>query len=157
MSPHLLIVDDEPQVVFFLHQVLKSTRPDCVVSTALTGQQALQIAQSQKLDLMIIDYQLKDMDGLTLMATLGEVAERPSAIMITAGPLPAMAGEVESGVLYYIQKPFSMAQLTTAVNEVLDTKGSASSAAKKGTAERDGHPRESIRGNQAEVDVARRG
>ncbi len=156
MPPHLLIVDDEPQVVFFLHQVLKSTRPDCVVSTALTGQQALQIAQREELDLMIIDYRLKDMDGLTLIAILGELAEQPSAIMITAGPLPAMGGEAEPSVLRYIQKPFSIAQLTAVVNEMLEIEGSVSVAADEGTTDRGSHPRKSVRGKQAEVNVARR-
>lgn len=146
MPPHLLIVDDEPQVVFFLHQVLKSTRPDYVVSTAQTGDQALQIAQREKLDLIIIDYQLKDVDGLTLIAMLEGLNQQPPVIMITAGPPPTMAGEANSNVLRCIQKPFSIAQLVTVISEMLDTGDPTSGSGDGRIVGRGNPPQEPFRG-----------
>lgn len=119
MPPHILIVDDEPQVAFFLHQALKSMKPDYVVSTVQTGAEALQLARREPLDLMIIDYRLKDMDGLSLAAALERLGCAPPVIMITAGPPPESGSHMDVEQLCWIQKPFSIAQLGFAIDEFL--------------------------------------
>ncbi len=126
MPPHILIVDDEPWVAFFLYQVLKSTKPDYVVSTAQSAAQALELAEGKEPDLMIIDYRLKDMDGLALVATLKRLGSTAPVIMITAGPPPVTVSATDSEILHCIQKPFSTAQLITVIGEALETGDSTS-------------------------------
>lgn len=115
MPPHILIVDDEPQVGFFLHQSLRSMNPEYVVSTAQTGAEALRLAQQELFGLVITDYRLKDMDGLALVAALRQLERSPPVIMITAGPPP----EVDPDIIRCIQKPFSTAQLAAVIDEIL--------------------------------------
>ena len=121
MPSHILIVDDEPQVAFFLGKAVKSTAPEYVVFTSQTGAEALQVARRRKIDLMIIDYRLTDMDGLELTARVRRLNHKPLVIMITAGPLPASGSESDSGIVCCIQKPFSVTQLMAVISEVLHT------------------------------------
>ena len=126
MSPHILIVDDEPSVAFFLHHALLSMQPDYVVSTACTGEEALRLTQDESPDVIITDYRLKDMDGLLLAAAVKRLGREIPVIMITAGPAPASDSITTSDILYCIQKPFSTSHLIGVIGEVL-AKGGATS------------------------------
>ncbi len=119
MAPCILIVDDEPRVAFLLQQALRMMRPECVVLIARSGAEALALAGDRGLDAAIVDYRLKEMDGLTLVARLRQRHPKLQVVMITAGTVPDADGAYGEEDFHWIQKPFSIARLISLLDEVL--------------------------------------
>lgn len=66
LIPRILIVDDEPEFRRFAKDALNSFN----VVEATSGQQALKIVQEERLDLIIADIRMPEMDGCTLLTNL---------------------------------------------------------------------------------------
>ena len=116
----ILVADDETHI---LHVVsLKLRNAGYTVLTARDGQEALEMAQSEKPDLIITDYHMPMLSGLELCRRLKQdpaTSEIP-AIMLTARGYQLDPSDTEqSGILRMLSKPFSPRQLLTTVNEVL--------------------------------------
>lgn len=63
-SPSILIVDDEPEMCWILEQVLKQSGYNCL--KALSGQEAMSLAEKTDFRLVFLDAKLPDVDGLEL-------------------------------------------------------------------------------------------
>jgi CheY-like chemotaxis protein len=116
----ILVADDESHI---LHVVsLKLRNAGFAVVTAGDGQEALELAQQEKPDLIITDYHMPQLSGLELCKLLKQdpaTAGIP-AIMLTARGYHLEAEVTEqSGILRMLSKPFSPRHLLATVNEVL--------------------------------------
>jgi CheY-like chemotaxis protein len=119
MQPSVLLVDDEPLILTVLRAMLKR---DYAVSTAQSGEQALQMAASSPPRLIVLDVTMPDMDGY-------EVCRRLKASAITASIpvifLTALDGEDEKalgrqlGAVGYLSKPVKRDQVLNCLREVL--------------------------------------
>ncbi len=120
MSKTILLVDDEPHVL----EVLKVTLEDLGFSLleAEDGPRALQIAQEQKPDLVILDVMLPSLSGLEVCKALHEArdTEKIPVILLTArsGEEDERAG-YEAGADRYLTKPFSPLTLQSEVIRLL--------------------------------------
>jgi DNA-binding response OmpR family regulator len=108
----VLVVDDEPQVVWVLELALGSEGYD--VSTARNGVEAMAQISATHPELMVLDVMMPRMDGWSVMRELAKlpVHERPRVVMVTAlasGRDRATATEL--GVDAYVAKPFDMDEL----------------------------------------------
>jgi CheY-like chemotaxis protein len=116
----ILVADDESHI---LHVVsLKLRNAGYHVLTARDGQEALEMAQSEKPDLIITDYHMPMLSGLELCRRLKQdpATSAIPAIMLTARGYQLDPSDTEhSGILRMLSKPFSPRQLLTTVNEVL--------------------------------------
>lgn len=117
----ILVADDETHI---LHVVsLKLRNAGFHVLTARDGQEALEMAQADRPDLIITDYHMPQLSGLELCQRLKQdptTAGIP-AIMLTARGYHLEPSDTEqSGILRMLSKPFSPRQLLTTVNEVLE-------------------------------------
>src|ERR1700675_1077435 len=116
----ILVADDETHI---LHVVsLKLRNAGFNVITAQDGQEALELAQQEKPDLLITDYHMPQLSGLELCQKLKQdpATARIPAIMLTArGYQLEQKDTEESGILRLLSKPFSPRHLLTTVNEVL--------------------------------------
>jgi DNA-binding response OmpR family regulator len=108
----ILVVDDEPQVVWVLQLALDAEGYE--VLTARNGVEALaQVSQGHP-ELMVLDVMMPRMDGWSVMRELSKLPaeERPRVVMVTAlasGRDRATAAEL--GVDAYVPKPFDMDHL----------------------------------------------
>lgn len=106
MSRTILVVDDN-EVNLKLAREILITRGYDVVS-ARRGEQAIEMAQLHRLDLMLLDMQLPDIDGLEVLRRLRSMPETQS-LPIVAMTAQAMAGARErflaAGCDGYIAKP----------------------------------------------------
>jgi CheY-like chemotaxis protein len=122
----ILVADDETHI---LHVVsLKLRNAGYVVITARDGQEALEMAQQEKPDLIITDYHMPHLSGLELCQRLKQdpVTCGIPAIMLTARGYQLDPADTEqSGILRMLSKPFSPRQLLTTVNEVLERAAAA--------------------------------
>jgi CheY-like chemotaxis protein len=120
-SKKILVADDETHI---LHVVsLKLRNAGFHVLTARDGQEALEIAQQERPDLLITDYHMPQLSGLELCQRLKQDprTNRIPAIMLTARGYHLEPRDTEqSGILRMLSKPFSPRQLLSTVNEVLN-------------------------------------
>jgi len=122
----ILVADDETHI---LHVVsLKLRNAGYIVITARDGQEALEMAQQEKPDLVITDYHMPHLSGLELCQRLKQdpATSAIPAIMLTARGYQLDPADTEqSGILRMLSKPFSPRQLLTTVNEVLERAAAA--------------------------------
>jgi len=108
----VLVVDDEPQVVWVLELALGSEGYD--VSTARNGVEAMAQISANHPELMVLDVMMPRMDGWSVMRELAKLPaeERPRVVMVTAlASGRDRATAMELGVDAYVPKPFDMDEL----------------------------------------------
>ena len=107
MAYHLLIVDDETDVLFVLEDLFTSRGYE--VTKAPNGPKALEILKSMVPDLVIADYQMPEMNGVEFLKQVQEKYPEAMRILLTAhGDLKvAMAAINEADVYKFITKPWN--------------------------------------------------
>jgi CheY-like chemotaxis protein len=118
----ILIVDDEPNVRRLLRTILSS---NFNVVEAEDGKQAIEIANSQKPDVILMDMMMPKMDGLTACHL---IKNNPATKMIPVIMVSAIDFELniklskQMGAAGYITKPFSSQDLINAIDKVLENR-----------------------------------
>ena len=111
-GPSVLVVDDEPQVVWVLQFSLESEGYETY--TAKNGVEALDQIAAHHPQLMVLDVMMPQMDGWTVLERLLELPreERPRVVMVTAlASLRDRAKAAELGADAYVPKPFDVDEL----------------------------------------------
>lgn len=120
--PRLLVVDDQPINIQALY---RSFAADHQVFMATSGQQALQVAAQQRPDLILLDLELPDMDGLAVCQALKgqEVTRDIPVIFVTAhGNDEVETRGLEAGAVDFIHKPINPAVVRARVRTQLTLK-----------------------------------
>lgn len=113
----VLVVDDEPKIVEIVTAYLQ--KAGYMVESTDSGTQALEMAQSHDVDLVVLDLMLPDMNGLEVAQLLRETRHVP-IIMLTARSSEAdVIKGLRTGADDYIIKPFSPRILVARVESVL--------------------------------------
>ena len=114
LRQRLLIVDDDPNIVAGLAALLSD---EWDVKTALTGREARGIFADFSPDVVLLDMQLPDTDGVELLHDLKMYSEAVSVIMMSGvGTIDRVVESMKLGAETFLQKPFddSTLQLTLA-------------------------------------------
>lgn len=80
MNPRLLFVDDEPRILDSLRNLLRKHRKRWDMSFVLGGEEAMQLLEREKFDVVVSDMRMPKMDGARVLATSRE--RQPEAIRI---------------------------------------------------------------------------
>lgn len=113
----ILVVDDEETLTDLLSTGL--TYEGYQVSIAADGSSALAIAQRERPHIVILDWMLPHVDGLTVCRKLREQSD-VSILMLTArGELDDRVVGLESGADDYLVKPFKFKELLARVHAML--------------------------------------
>jgi two-component system alkaline phosphatase synthesis response regulator PhoP len=117
MDAHILIVDDEPQLVRVLASYLEQS--GFKVFTAFRGDEALQVFQAHHPDLVVLDLSLPGMDGLDVAREIRRQGQTP-ILMLTARVEESdrLVG-LELGADDYVTKPFSPREVVARVRAIL--------------------------------------
>jgi two-component system chemotaxis response regulator CheY len=107
----VLIADDDRRIAVIVKEVLESLGFS-IIHVARDGTQALQILQSQKIDMVITDWQMEPMDGINLVKYLRTSQDSPNRfipIIMLTGNADRSQVEVarDVGVTEFVVKPFS--------------------------------------------------
>ncbi len=137
---HILIVDDEEAVCWALQRALAAEGHS--VATAVSAEQAFQLAAKRKPDAILLDVRLPGMDGLTALGRLRELSGDAPVVVVTAfGNLSTAVRAVENGAFDYLTKPFDLGQALDAVGRALQRRPPSEPAAPP---EGDGPPEEFV-------------
>jgi DNA-binding NtrC family response regulator len=106
----LLLVDDE---VGYLEVLSKRFRKrDLAVTTANTGQQAIQLLRRNEFDVAVVDLKMTDMDGIDVLKIFKKMDPDLSVIILTGhGSEQAAREGIEKGAFDYLIKPCDLENL----------------------------------------------
>lgn len=111
----LLIIDDEVPVLHALRRLLQRHFKPQQLSVEICADplQALQRLQQERFDVLISDYRMPQLDGVTLLARAKELDPRAVRMMLSAAAdfATLVAAVNRAGVFRYIPKPWSEPQL----------------------------------------------
>ena len=122
----ILIVDDEENI----REVIKeySTLEGYEVKEADSGVKALELLNSEKFDLMILDIMMPIMDGFTLLNSIPKEKRIPTIILSARDDEIDKLEGFDRGIDDYLCKPFSPRELMARVKAILKrTKGDVDS------------------------------
>src|SRR3712207_1794574 len=117
--PKLLVVDDEPNVLYSLKKRLGNTALEVI--TARTAKQGISLARQEQPDVVILDIRLPDMSGLDVFDHIHALAPRLPVILITAYATTETAIEaMKRGAYEYLVKPVDFNQLHGVVSKAIE-------------------------------------
>jgi two-component system chemotaxis response regulator CheY len=130
MPARILIVDDS-SVMHAYHRQVLSALPDCRLSFARHGKEALaKIEAEGGPDVIVLDINMPVMDGLEFLSRLRVLSiPRPSVIIVsTEGKEDDLQRGLAAGADGYVRKPFKPKELQDLVRRFLGTPGAADAA-----------------------------
>jgi two-component system KDP operon response regulator KdpE len=116
-NPHILVIDDEPQILRALRTILSAHKYR--VSVAQTGEEGLALAAVEHPDIIILDLGLPDMDGITVCAHLREWTETPIIILSVRDQEQDKVKALDKGADDYLVKPFGIEELLARIRVAL--------------------------------------
>jgi DNA-binding response OmpR family regulator len=109
----ILVVDDEPKIVKLVRDYLE--RAGFAVRTAYDGRAALDLAHTEKPDLIVLDLGLPKLDGLDVTRELRKSSGAPIIMLTARAEETDRVTGLELGADDYITKPFSPKELVARV------------------------------------------
>ena len=117
----ILLVEDDMMLNEMISEYLTSTGH--VIISAKNGLESLEILDSQKFDLLILDISLPDVDGFTILEKLHEQKRMVPTIYISALiDIEDISRAFDLGCFDYLKKPFHLKELTLRINKILKTR-----------------------------------
>jgi CheY-like chemotaxis protein len=117
---NVLVVDDEKNLTLAMRRLLSAE--GYVTDTAGSGVLALEAVKEKEFDIIFLDVNMPDMNGLETFKKLRKVTPKSAVIMITGygKTLKALVEEAqELGVRTVINKPFKISEITAAIREAI--------------------------------------
>jgi DNA-binding response OmpR family regulator len=115
----ILVVDDELLARQLFADVLREA--GYVTHQAENGEQALEIAQQETIDVVLLDIMMPGMSGLEVLAKLGELTPDSPVIIVTANPTSDNAiTALRLGAFDFIVKGFKNEVMLTTVARAMD-------------------------------------
>lgn len=120
-TPNILIVDDEPRMCTSLKSLLSDQNYN--VFTAKSGQEALDFLPRERLDIVILDIVMPELDGYKVMDQIKRQSPETMVILMTGYASVGSALEALKGGAYdYLRKPFENGELLKTVGNALSQK-----------------------------------
>ncbi len=118
MREKILVVDDERVILQLTSMILRNKGFEVV--TAESGSQGLELLEQESLPLVLLDYMMPVMDGMTALKKIRERFPRTYVIMFTGKGSEEIAVELmKAGASDYILKPFNNQDLIERIENVL--------------------------------------
>src|SRR3954453_6384623 len=117
--PTLLVVDDEPSILYFFRQAF--TEPEVTLHTASSAAEGIEAVTRDRPDVVILDINLPDASGLETFRRIHEIDPKVPVIFITGHGTMATAIEaMRLGAYEYLLKPPELDQLSDLVERAFE-------------------------------------
>lgn len=117
VSPHILAVDDDPEIREVIAVYLRDN--DMRVTGAATGTEMSRVLEEHAIDLVLLDLRLQNEDGMQLARKLREESTIPIVILTGRQDEADRVMGLELAADDYITKPFSCRELLARIRAVL--------------------------------------
>lgn len=120
MSRRVLLIEDEPNILEAIRFLL--TREGWQVETHSDGTDAVEVVCASRPDLVILDMMLPGKSGMDILRDLRDIddlAEMPVLMLTARGQSRDRDMAEKAGVSRFMTKPFSNAEVLTAVRDLL--------------------------------------
>jgi two-component system, OmpR family, KDP operon response regulator KdpE len=138
-QPHVLVIDDEPQILRAVRTIL--TAKHFRVSVAARGEEGLTLAAAEQPDLIILDLTLPDLDGIEVCRRLREWTQVPIIVLSVRDTERDKVAALDHGADDYLTKPFGieelLARIRVALRHSAQTKASGPAVVRSGSLEID--------------------
>lgn len=115
---NILVIDDEKMICDLMSRVIM--RMGHTVQQATTLEEGISAAQKEVFEVIFLDVQLPDGNGLSKMPFIEKLPSKPEVIVITGFANPeGIEKAIKSNVWDYIQKPLSFEAITQSVHRAL--------------------------------------
>lgn len=124
MLPLLLLIDDNEEILDFVERILQHKY---AILKALDGQQALQLLETEAVQLIVSDVMMPGMDGFELCKTIKsnfEYSHIPVILLTAKNTIQSKVQGLELGADAYIEKPFSKEHLMAQIASLLSNRNS---------------------------------
>ncbi len=111
--PHILVVDDEPQITRVLRTSLSAQGYD--IRIANSGEMALEIMKDWSPNLIITDLSMPAVDGVQLCRRVRAVSQIPIVVLSVRDKEQQKVEALDAGADDYVTKPFGMNELLARV------------------------------------------
>ena len=115
--PHILVVDDEPQITRVLRTTLVAKGYE--IRVANDGEMALEIMKDWVPNLIITDLMMPNLDGVQLCKRVRAMSQVPIIVLSVRGQERSKVEALDAGADDYVTKPFSMGELQARVRAAL--------------------------------------
>jgi two-component system response regulator GlrR len=117
----ILVIDDDENILEVIRMRLESA--DYEVTTAAREEEALEAIRNQVYDLAIVDLQLAETDGISMMEGLHLVLPETPVIILTAyGSIESAVAAMKRGAYSYLTKPFDSQDLLLQIEKALENR-----------------------------------
>ncbi len=115
----LLVIDDEPNIVYSFKSTLASTELNVI--SAGTARDGIELIKSKRPDVVMLDVRLPDLTGLQAYERIRAIDERMPVIVMTAFAKTETAIEaMRLGAFEYLVKPVDLRRLKEVVSKALE-------------------------------------
>ncbi|WP_182870018.1 response regulator transcription factor [Rhodopirellula sp. JC639] len=116
----IVVIDDDRGIVLGVQMRLRHAGFE--VAVAYDGTEGLELIRSQNPDLVLLDVQMPNLDGLSVLKSLREDPDlvTPPVIMLSAS-LQDQQTALDAGAHYFLTKPYRSSDLIDAIASVLAT------------------------------------
>ncbi len=119
---NILIADDEAPARAELRYILEPLLPQATFYEATNGEQALDVVEAEPIQVIFLDINMPEADGLSVAATLIDGPEPPLIVFATAYDQHALRA-FDLAALDYVVKPFNERRLAQTVERILQALG----------------------------------
>ena len=121
VKPRVLVIDDEPSILFAFEETVRHLGYDCV--SAMDGEEGLTLVRSVRPDLVVTDLVLPRLDGFSLLRNLRRVPEtRHLPVIVVTARSSRLDRKLcrDHGASALLMKPFSVRELTHHITQALE-------------------------------------
>ena len=119
----VLIVDDEETLTWSMARSLSKDKDKYEVIIANNGKEALNLLKKNKIDLVISDIRMPDINGLDLLVKIKKEYPQTRVIIMTAyGSSDVQKEANRRGSLYYVEKPFEISDIRKIIIDLIGKK-----------------------------------
>ena len=116
-------MDDEETLTWSMARSLSKDKDNYEVLIANNGREALNFLEKNKIDLVISDIRMPDINGLDLLVRIKKEYPQTKVIIMTAyGSADVQKEANQRGSLYYVEKPFEISDLRKIIIDLIGKK-----------------------------------
>jgi pilus assembly protein CpaE len=146
----LLIVDDVPETRENLRKLLYFEPDIDIVGMAASGLEAVDQAKALQPNIVLMDINMPDMDGITASQQINRVAPACQVIMMSVqSEADYLRRSMLAGAMDFLTKPFTSEELSSSIHRVYEMSASRRVAMPAGAAVDEGTPAGSAAGTPA--------